>query len=367
MFSFSNRYEKQILLKDFGQESQVKLSESKVLVIGAGGLGCPALQYLAAVGIGTIGIVDFDIIAESNLQRQILYNTTDIGKLKVAVVYDKLKALNTAINIEIFNVKIDNENALNILKKFDIIIDCSDNFPTRYLINDACVLLDKPLIFGAVMAYEGQVGVFNFLDSTTNIKTNYRDLFPNQPISDTLLSCNEVGVLGVLTGIIGTLQATEAIKIITGIGKVLSNKVFTYSLLSNSFYDFDVFPNNKKIQPKNEQEYLAVNYDFNCNVITEINARELSIIKGNVILIDIREEHEKEVIKDLETIKIPLSILKNRADGLSLSKKTVTICKSGTRSKKAASIIQSIYPTIEVFSLQGGLDSWNNFQQNENT
>ena len=230
-----NRYQRQIQLKEIGQLGQEKITHAKVLMIGAGGLGCPALQYLAAAGVGTIGIVDFDVIEMSNLQRQILYTVDDIGQSKAITAAKKLSLLNPEIIIDVYNVQITNNNALEILENYDIIIDGSDNFATRYLINDACVLLDKPLIYGAVLRFEGQIGVFNLADETTNSKTNYRDLFPKPPDLDSSISCNDVGVLGVIPGIIGTMQATEALKIITGIGKSLTNKIISYNALENTF------------------------------------------------------------------------------------------------------------------------------------
>ena len=217
----TNRYQRQIQLKEIGQLGQDKISNAKVLVIGAGGLGCPALQYLTAAGVGTIGIVDFDVVEMSNLQRQILYTVDDIGQSKAITAARKLNALNPEVKIEVYNVQITNKNALEIIENYNLIIDGSDNFATRYLINDACMLLDKPLIYGAVLRFEGQIGVFNWTDETTNNKTNYRDLFPKPPDLDSAISCNDVGVLGVIPGIIGTMQATEALKNYYGYWKTI--------------------------------------------------------------------------------------------------------------------------------------------------
>jgi len=253
-----NRYQRQIQLKEIGSVGQNKITQAKVLIIGAGGLGCPALQYLAAAGVGTIGIVDFDVVELSNLQRQILYTVDDIGQSKATTAAKKLEALNPEIKIESYNVQITNKNALDILENYDLIIDGSDNFATRYLINDACVLLDKSLVYGAVLRFEGQIGVFNLVDKDTNSKTNYRDLFPKPPDLDSAISCNDLGVLGVIPGIIGTMQATEALKIITGIGKPLVNKIISYNALENTFYDFEIVANaNSSIDyPKSKTSFL---------------------------------------------------------------------------------------------------------------
>ena len=202
----NNRYQRQLILKELGEVGQEKLVKAKVLVIGAGGLGCPALQYLTAAGIGTIGIVDFDVIELSNLQRQPLYAVEDIGKLKVDVSETKLRAINPEININVFRTQLTNQNALVIINQFDLVLDCTDNFLTRYIINDTCILLNKAFIYGAVLRFEGQCAVFNLKDIKTGTQTNYRDLFPTA--DDAALSCNEAGILGVLPGIIGTIQAS---------------------------------------------------------------------------------------------------------------------------------------------------------------
>ena len=219
------RYQRQILLKEFGIDAQQKLLQAKVLVIGAGGLGCPALQYLVAAGIGTIGIVDDDIVSLNNLHRQVLYTVNDIGLSKAEVAAEKLKALNDEINIISYNERLTNKNALALLMNMILLVDGTDNFSSRYMINDACVLLNKPLVYGAISKFEGQVAVFNIKDEIQIRAINYRDLFPTPPKDDEVLNCAEAGVLGVLPGIIGTMQANETIKLITGIGKPLINTI----------------------------------------------------------------------------------------------------------------------------------------------
>jgi adenylyltransferase/sulfurtransferase len=232
------RYQRQIILKGFGEEGQQKLLQAKVLVIGAGGLGCPALQYLAAAGVGTIGIVDDDVISLSNLHRQVLYTPDDIDHPKVEVAASKLRQLNPDVNIYPYRIRLEKSNAFEIIRQYDLLIDGTDNFASRYMINDACFLLNKPLIYGAVSQYEGEVAVFSphFLMGSTR-GVNYRDLFPNPPKDGEVLNCAEAGVLGVLPGIIGTMQAAEAIKLITGIGTPLMNKLLTYNVLSQEIYE----------------------------------------------------------------------------------------------------------------------------------
>ena len=217
------------MLSEIGITGQKKLKDSKVLVIGAGGLGCPVLQYITAAGVGSIGIIDFDVVDVSNLQRQILYSTNDIGANKAAAAKERLNALNPLINIIAYEYKLSNKNALELFSQYDIIVDGSDNFSTRYLVNDACVLTEKPLVYGAIHKFEGQVTVFNFEQGPS-----YRCLFPEAPSPDSAPNCSETGVLGVLPGIIGVYQANEVLKIILGIGESLSGKLLLIDALKNN-------------------------------------------------------------------------------------------------------------------------------------
>jgi len=217
------RYDRHIIIPEFGLESQKKLKAAKVLVIGSGGLGSPVLLYLAAAGIGTIGIVDFDVVDDSNLQRQVLFGINEIGKPKVEAAKRRLEALNPHIKINLYNVHLNSQNALEIIKDYDVIADGTDNFPTRYLVNDASVLLNKPNIYASIFQFEGQVSVFNYTNQKGETGPNYRDLYPVPPPPGLVPSCAEGGVLGVLPGIIGSLQALEVIKVITGVGETLSD------------------------------------------------------------------------------------------------------------------------------------------------
>jgi len=220
------RYHRQLILPNFGTEAQEKIAQAKVLVVGAGGLGCPVLQFLTVAGVGNLGIVDYDIITVSNLQRQILYDESSIGRNKAEMAKEKLQQLNSEITITAFPERFTQQNALNLLQNYDIAVGCTDNFPSRYLLDDACRLQNKPWVHGAVYQYEGQVSVFN-----TSESGNYRDLFPELQHSNEVLNSNETGILGVLSGIIGTIQANEVIKLITGIGEVLAGKLLIMTIL----------------------------------------------------------------------------------------------------------------------------------------
>lgn len=361
----NNRYQRQIQLKEIGQVGQDKIRQSKVLVIGAGGLGCPALQYLAAAGVGTIGIVDFDVVEMSNLQRQILYSVDDIGQSKAITASKKLQALNPEINILPYNFEITNKNALEIVENYDLVIDGSDNFSTRYLINDACLLLDKPLIYGAVLRFEGQVGVFNLEDVRTKIKTNYRDLFPKPPDAMSAISCNDIGVLGVIPGVIGTMQATEALKIITKIGKPLTNKIISYNALENSFYDFEIVENVSSTidYPKTKAAFLNFNYDWFCNFpqdVATITAADFDVLRKQekITVIDVREKGELPVVDEFPFTLIPMSDFENLVSTIFQVDKIVVFCKSGQRSLSALKILKEKYPNCEAFSLVGGIENW---------
>lgn len=359
------RYRRQILLKDFGEDGQKKLLKAKVLIIGVGGLGCPALQYLAAAGAGTIGIVDFDVVDISNLQRQILFAADDIGKFKVDAAAKKLKEFNPEIIIHKFDLKLDNHNALQIISEYDLIIDGTDNFSTRYLVNDACVLLNKPLVYGAVLRFEGQVGVFNLAEKETGIKTNYRDLFPKPPEADSVLSCNEAGVLGVVTGVIGTMQAAESIKIITGIGETLCNSVVSYNLLTNKFYKFTISQSEKResLTPKSESEFLNFNYDWFCGkskLLKEISIKEFDDLfsKEKIRIIDVREKNELPLVSEFELDQIPLSEFEENISSIDLSDTIVLICQTGNRSIKAVEILKQKTADCKAYSLTGGIEAW---------
>ncbi|MEO8086626.1 MAG: HesA/MoeB/ThiF family protein [Bacteroidota bacterium] len=234
------RYSRHLSLKEFGLDAQLRLKQAKVLVVGAGGLGCPALLFLTAAGTGKIGIVDFDIVETSNLQRQVLFTESDIGKSKAEVAVEHLRKRNSFVEIESFNQKLSLESAMQLFPAYDLILDCTDNFTARYAINDACVLLDKPFVYGSIFKFEGQVSLFNAKNTSGIYGPTYRCLFPIPPEAGTVPSCEEAGVIGFLPGLIGTLQAAEAIKWISGIGGSLSGKLLSVNSLTLQFDLFDV-------------------------------------------------------------------------------------------------------------------------------
>lgn len=359
------RYNRQMILKDFGEPAQQKLLQSKVLVIGAGGLGCPALQYLAAAGVGTIGIVDDDVVSLSNLHRQILYSVNDIGFPKAERAAQVLHNLNPEIKIIAYSERLTTQNAISIINEFDIIIDGTDNFSSRYMINDACVLLNKPLVYGAVSQYEGQVSIFNYKKNKIDEPVNYRDLFPHPHKENEVLNCAEVGVLGVLPGIIGTMQANETIKLITGIGKPLINFLLTYNALNNQLYEVELLARQetRSLIPENKDDFRKTDYDWLCGSTVEQyeidhNFFDNLLATGDIDVIDVREIDELPAISEFAYQQIP----KNKLQGnlhLIKTNTVVTICQTGKRSLQAAKQLESIFGTSKkIFSLQGGIIKW---------
>lgn len=361
------RYHRQIILPEFGEESQQKLLNAKVLVIGAGGLGCPVLQYLTAAGIGTIGIVDDDVVALNNLHRQVLYSVNDIGLSKAERAKQVLQQLNPGINIISFNERLVNQNALSLINEFDIIIDGTDNFSTRYMINDACVLLNKPLIYGAISQFEGQVSIFR---NKKNGDVNYRDIFPDPPKDGEVLNCAEAGVLGILPGIIGTMMANETIKLITGIGEPLTNQLLTYNALSNQVFVLDLSARQEtgSLIPENEAEFLRTDYAWLCSSPVASNEIDVNMFnslieRGNVDIIDVRELHELPAVNEFEHIRIPLAQLADNSSRIN-AENVIAFCQSGKRSLQAAKILNGIFgDTKKIYSLQGGIVEWKKQKQ----
>jgi molybdopterin/thiamine biosynthesis adenylyltransferase/rhodanese-related sulfurtransferase len=361
MENYSTRYARHYSLKNFGYEGQQKLAGAKVLVIGAGGLGCPVLQYLAAAGVGTIGVVDDDMVSLSNLQRQVLYSTEDIGRAKASVAALKLQQLNPDITIQSYKMVVNNVNALDLIARYDMVIDCTDNFAARYLINDACVLLDKPLIFGAVYQYEGQVAVFNVKDGNGN-KTNYRNLFATPPDPLEVTDCNEAGVLGVLPGIIGIMQATEAIKLLTGIGEVLANKLLTFSILDYSNFVIEVTPDDSvhELMPRDKLAFKNTDYNWLCGIskagIEDLDAASF-LQKANLadtLVIDVREEDELPKVH-FSNLNIPLSALSDKMSEIGVNN-VLLFCQSGKRSLKAGKMLLGNFGNSKKIShLRGGI------------
>ena len=367
-FSFLNadeqeRYQKHLTLEEIGKEGQLKLKNSSVLCVGAGGLGSSVLIYLAAAGIGKIGIVDNDHVEKSNLQRQIIHETNTIGNLKIDSAKTRINSLNPNIEVFTFDKRITAENVLEIIQEFDVICDCSDNFGTRYLINDACLIINKPLIFGSVQGFEGQVSVFNL----NNKSPNLRDLLPESPSKNDIPSCAEYGVVGVATGLIGILQVNEIIKIILKKGEILDGKILIFDLLNMNMKKLHLKSDeiNKKI--KNLSQFVDFYNDNYCsekkNKIKRINAYDFNRLykakPNKILLIDVRENEEFSTSAIEGSISIPLSHL-NQASDLefiqkeSLIKEIFTICKSGKRSEKASIILSKF--KIQSKSIEGGIE-----------
>lgn len=345
-----DRYKRQIILPELGVHGQEKLKQSKVLVVGAGGLGSPILLYLAAAGVGTLGIVDNDIVDISNLQRQILYATAEVGQAKVSVASSKVVALNPQINIIKHECKLDYNNVLELISTYDVVIDASDNFTTRYLLNDTCVIQNKPLISAAIFQFEGQLAVFNYqANGNSQASACYRCLYPSPPPLELVPNCAIGGVIGILPGIIGSLQANEAIKLITGIGELLANKLLMVDALSNTYKTLKFKKNPQCVmcfEQSEKQLFSKQTYEANQQCDIEIkddsvdNIPEISVIKLKEMidqkielqLIDVRESHEY-AISHINGLSIPLSQIKSDIDGIlpqiNADKRIVVHCLGG--------------------------------------
>lgn len=360
------RYNRQMLLPEFGKEGQERLKAGSVLVVGAGGLGSPALLYLAAAGVGRIGILDFDKVDVSNLQRQILYAATDAGSYKSLTAKDKLAALNPFIQIHTHNTFLNVSNAMDIISGYDVVIDGSDNLPTRYLVNDACVLQMKTLIYGAIFQFEGHVSVFNQPDESGNRGPNYRDLFPDPPPPEMVPACNVSGVMGSLPGIIGTMQAHEAIKVISRMGTTLSGRLFILDSL-----DFSTRFVNVKRNPKAGPITSLIDYEAFCNPESKNSLREITAGEVNkmlderisIQLIDVREPFEFDM-SNLGGSNIPVNIIHQHLHSISREVPVVLYCKSGQRSYIAAKRL-SDEGFKNIFHLKGGLIAWKNAVDHE--
>ncbi|CAM1352710.1 molybdopterin-synthase adenylyltransferase MoeB [Tenacibaculum insulae] len=342
------QYNRHLILDKIGEKGQLKLKQAKVLVIGAGGLGCPVLQYLTAAGVGNIGIIDDDVVDQSNLQRQILYTIDDIGFSKAETAAKRLSKLNPFVNFSVYKEKLTSENAILLFEKYDVIVDGSDNFSTRYLTNDAAIITGKPLVYGAIFKFEGQVSVFNYKESAT-----YRCLYPTPPKPDESPNCSEIGVLGVLPGIIGGLQANETIKIICEIGEVLANRLLMYDTLSmrQMLLKFEKSTNT----PITE---LEKDYDFFCGikaVKNEITFDELQKNLPKYNLLDVRENWEREQ-HHINGQHIPLGELPHRFKEIATNKSVIVYCKSGMRSKRAIEFLEQQFSEISFINLKNGVN-----------
>jgi molybdopterin/thiamine biosynthesis adenylyltransferase/rhodanese-related sulfurtransferase/molybdopterin converting factor small subunit len=359
------RYNRHIIIPGFGMEAQQKLKKARVLVIGSGGLGSPVLLYLAAAGIGTIGIVDFDVVDDSNLQRQVLFGVDSIGQPKVEAARKRLEALNPYIQLNVYNTHLNSHNALDILKDYDVIADGTDNFPTRYLVNDASVLLGKTNVYASIFQFEGQVSVFNYRQPDGTLGPNYRDLYPTPPPPGLVPSCAEGGVLGVLPGIIGSLQALEVIKVITGVGETLSGRFYIFDALNFESRTFRIKPReDNPLNGKNPTITALIDYEQFCGMraveekaLKEVTARELYDwqVRGEAFqLIDVREPHEYDIV-NIGGELIPLGLVAEHSDEIDRDRKVVVHCKVGGRSAKAIRELEEKFGFTNLYNLKGGI------------
>lgn len=353
-----SRFARQTILPGFGPEAQVKLQKAKVLVIGAGGLGCPSLLYLAAAGIGHLGVIDGDTVAESNLNRQVIFGEAEIGINKAQAAAHYLKSKYSDIRIQFIPEFLTPGNASTFISQYDIVVDGSDNFSTRYLVNDICVLLGKPLVFAAIYQNEGQVAIFNAFEGAVN----YRDLYPEPPNENEIPNCSETGVLGVLPGIIGTMQAAETIKFLTGYGKNLVNKILYFNLLNHHTYQIELSKNenSSRLIPKDLEELSSRNYAGFCDAEEGISwkdaLRGLEINPKN-ILIDVRELHETPKLSGYRYQNIPFSNSYDISPEIEKAETIYLFCQTGIRSLRMAREIKKIFSGKNVYSILGGIES----------
>lgn len=340
------RYSCQINLPGFDESTQQKLQNAKVLVVGAGGLGCPSAQYLAAAGIGTLAIADDDTISIGNLHRQILYTPAEVGKKKVLIATEKLQQQNPQIRLVAIEERITSDNAMQILQDFDIILDGTDNFDTRYLLNDACVLLNKPLVYGAIYQYEGQVGVWNMANEDGTRTPNYRDVFPDVDATQ-IPNCAEGGVLPTLAGIIGCMQANEVIKYITGIGELLAGKIL---MLDAQTLQSRII----KIGTVSKTNITQITASF---IVPTVSVNELKNNLQLYDLIDVRTEEERRKFS-IGGTHIPLNKLDEIISTFNNHKPVLFYCASGKRSAEAVKKVKALNKDANVYSLEGGMKAW---------
>ncbi len=360
------RYSRHLIMPEVALDGQKKLKQARVLTIGAGGLGAPLAMYLAAAGVGTLGIVDFDVVDESNLQRQIIHGTSDIGRPKMESARDRINDINPNVHVEAYEEALSSENALEIFKDFDVIVDGTDNFPTRYLVNDACVLTGKPNVYGSIFRFEGQASVFWAKEGPC-----YRCLYPEPPPPGLVPSCAEGGVLGILPGAIGTIQATETVKLILGIGEPLIGRLLLYDALGMSFREMKLRKDpNCPVCGENPSVTELIDYQEFCGIpqanaqatadeVPEITVQELKkrLDNGeNLSVLDVREPHEYEVA-NIGARLIPLNELPERLAELDRDVPLAVHCKTGGRSARAVKLLQET-GFQNAFNVEGGITAW---------
>ncbi|MGD1942653.1 MAG: molybdopterin-synthase adenylyltransferase MoeB [Leptolyngbyaceae cyanobacterium] len=362
------RFSRHLILPEIGLEGQKRLKAASVLCIGTGGLGSPLLLYLAAAGIGRIGIVDFDIVDKSNLQRQVIHGTSWVGKPKIESAKNRILEINPFCQVDLYETRISSENALKIMEPYDVVVDGTDNFPTRYLVNDACVLLNKPNVYGSIFRFEGRATVFNYEGGP-----NYRDLYPEPPPPGMVPSCAEGGVLGILPGMIGVIQATETVKIVTGKGTTLSGRLLLYNSMDMTFRELKLRPN--PVRPVIEE---LIDYEQFCGIpqaqaaeaeekaaVPEMTVKELKALldkKGDeVLLLDVRNPHEWDIAQIPGAVLVPLPDIESgegidKVKSLLNGHELVVHCRSGVRSAKALGILKE--SGIEGTNVAGGILAW---------
>ncbi|MDE3171194.1 MAG: molybdopterin-synthase adenylyltransferase MoeB [Acidobacteriota bacterium] len=360
------RYSRHLIMPEVGMEGQLKLKQAKVMCIGAGGLGAPLGLYLAAAGVGRIGLIDFDAVDFTNLQRQVLFGTSDVGQPKISAAADRLRNLNPEIQIDTFEAHLTSENALDILKDYDIVVDGTDNFPTRYLVNDACVLLGKPNVYGSIFRFEGQVTVFGYPGGPC-----YRCLYPEPPPPGLVPSCAEGGVLGVLPGIVGTIQACETLKLIIGKGEPLIGRLLLFDALGMKFRELKLRKNPEcPVCGEHRTITKLIDYAEFCGIrgeeapstvtnIPEMTPTELKtrLDRGDdLFILDVREPHEYQIC-NLQGHLIPLGELSRRVHELDSSREIVAHCRSGKRSAEAVDFLRKA-GFRKVWNLKGGILAW---------
>ncbi|MDX2246408.1 MAG: molybdopterin-synthase adenylyltransferase MoeB [Bacteroidia bacterium] len=364
------RYSRHLIIPEFNIAGQRKLKAGKVLVVGGGGLGSPLLQYLAAAGVGTIGIVDYDRVDDSNLQRQVLYGLESVGKLKVDEAKKRIENLNPHITVHTYNVMLSSENALDIIKDYDVVADGTDNFATRYLVNDACVLLGKVNVYGSIFQFEGQVSVFNYTDKEGNTGPNYRDLFPTPPPPGLVPSCAEGGVIGVLPGIIGSMQALEVIKVVSGVGEPLAGRLFLFDALNFSSRILRIHKDETNpLTGKNPTQKELIDYVQFCGApqveqehvenlpVKEVTVAELDRFRSlgtDFQLIDVREPHEYEIV-NIGGELIPQNEIEDHLEKIHSGKPVIIHCRSGVRSAKVIRLLEEKYGFENLYNLKGGV------------
>jgi sulfur-carrier protein adenylyltransferase/sulfurtransferase len=342
------RYSCQIALPGFSEQTQLLMQKAKVLIVGAGGLGCPAAQYLAASGIGTLGIVDFDVVAEGNLHRQILYGPADIGKKKAIVACERLQQQNPGIHLIAHDLRLSSKNIIDVISNYDVIVDCTDNFDTRYLLNDASVITGKPLVYAAIYQFEGQVAVWNVAKPDGQRSPNYRDLFPQVDASQ-IPDCAEGGVIPTLAGIIGCVQANEVIKYITKTGELLEGKIlmFDAQILQSRII---------KIGTVTQTNINKLTETIETPVISAVDLKK-DLEENTIQLIDVRTAGEREKF-NIGGIHVPLEQISVWFENADKDKKTALYCASGKRSGEAVNMLKNRFPDANIFSLSGGTKAW---------